>query len=174
MEDSTRKYASRKLLLLLLIIAGIEQNPGPWTCPPCTKNITRAHYSVQCTCCLSWLHLKCSQLKSLRARKALKQWKGPCCTPLPPPPPSSTPSPPSSPSTTPPTHHQQQPASSEQELNICQVNINGIKSKNTELMHLMTTENIHVYMHPTHQRKALVIKRQKHEICRRLKIIEWL
>jgi hypothetical protein len=33
---STRKYANRKLLLLLLFIAGTEQNPGPYICPICS------------------------------------------------------------------------------------------------------------------------------------------
>ena len=86
------KRSSRKLLLLLLFIAGIEQNPGPYICPACLKNITRRQGCVQCSDCQTWTHLSCSTFKKLKERSTLQQWLGPCCAQPPAPP---TPRPPS-------------------------------------------------------------------------------
>ena len=50
------------LLIILLIMAGIETNPGPTKCGSCAKNLGRSS-SVWCHrwgC--GWVHLKCSGL----------------------------------------------------------------------------------------------------------------
>ncbi len=79
------------LIRLLLLIAGIEQNPGPWFCPVCTKHIGST--SVQCSTCLAWLHVKCSSLKTSKERKKYDNWTGPCCKTTTIPPISRTPPP---------------------------------------------------------------------------------
>ena len=192
-----------QLLQLLLIRAGIEQNPGPdiWPCTICSKFLPEYSTAILCTSCFGWLHVKCSGLKTSKERKKYNHWTGPCCThpssktsnnsPIsstsssipsatpsissvsssitstlpttssnPPPktstrqpilstststnPPSSS-SPPSSPphpSTT--TIPQQPPDSNNTNLNLLQINLNGIKGKISELLHLMSTNNIHI------------------------------
>ena len=118
------------LIRLLLIRAGIEQNPGPWYCNICTKRLSA--FAVQCDCCHKWIHIKCSGLKSTQERKKFNTWYGPCCPPLPP----STPPPP--PPVPPP------PPDFAGNLNILQYNINGISGKLDELLHFMEKDNIKI------------------------------
>ncbi|XP_073822070.1 uncharacterized protein [Musca autumnalis] len=60
------------LLKILLIMAGIEQNPGPTStevtiCSVCHTRITRNLVQFQCSQCLGWCHLRrCSGLASHR------------------------------------------------------------------------------------------------------------
>ena len=91
-KQTKEKATPACLIWLLLIRAGIEQNPGPiWTCPICTKRIISV--CVECSFCKNWLHVKCSGFKTSKERQKLKHWTGPCCTRSPPPqlPPTSTP-----------------------------------------------------------------------------------
>ena len=116
------------MLRLLLIRAGIEQNPGPqiWLCKLCNKKL--ATTSVQCTSCLNWLHVKCSGLKSSKERLKIKKWTGPCC-------------PPSVPGPDPPLP-QQQHGFTDNEFKVLQYNINGVNSKTEELLNLMEVDKI--------------------------------
>ena len=124
------------LIRLLLIIAGVEQNPGPWFCNICTKRLTS--YAIQCDCCLQWIHVKCSRLKSIKERQKFNTWHGPCCQQQPPPPtPPHGPPPPCPP----------QPPSADVNncnLNILQYNINGISGKLDELLHFIEKEDIKI------------------------------
>ena len=138
------------LIWLLLIRAGIEQNPGPWTCSLCHKKLTS--YSVECTTCHQWLHIKCSGFKSHKERLKYTIWKGPCCTtPQPltpqthsptashfsPPPPLSPPPPP------PPPPPQEDPDQTTAfDFKILQYNINGISGKIEELLNYMEANTI--------------------------------
>ena len=68
---------SAQLIRILLLRAGIEQNPGPtpWFCGGCTSRIYRYHQSVECVQCLAWLHFRktrnnCSGLPVLTNRTA--------------------------------------------------------------------------------------------------------
>ena len=66
------------LVRMLLLIAGIEPNPGPipgreWICSVCNQQINeRTQTSVKCNKCNNWCHLcknketNCSQFKSIR------------------------------------------------------------------------------------------------------------
>ena len=66
------------LVRMLLLITGIEPNPGPipgqgWICSVCNQQINeRTQTSVKCNKCNNWCHLRknketnCSQLKSIR------------------------------------------------------------------------------------------------------------
>ena len=51
------------LIRLLLIIAGIEINPGPtprWPCDVCQKSAARN--SIECVICRKWQYLKCAEV----------------------------------------------------------------------------------------------------------------
>lgn len=57
------------LLQLLLVMAGIEPNPGPntniWLCSVCNHQISRNTISVKCNNCNQWCHMKkCTNLQS--------------------------------------------------------------------------------------------------------------
>ena len=66
------------MVRMLLLIAGIEPNPGPipgrgWVCSVCNQQINeRTQTTVKCNKCNNWCHLcknketNCSQLKSIR------------------------------------------------------------------------------------------------------------
>ena len=133
------------LIRLLLIRAGIEQNPGPWYCPICNKATTPT--SVECSKCHEWLHIKCSGFKTSKDRLKYKIWHGPCCnsstnppaasTPPPPPPPTNPPSPP-------PQQFQPQDEENSDNLRLLQYNINGTASKLDELLHYLDKNNIKV------------------------------
>ena len=161
------------LIRLLLFCAGIEQNPGPWTCAVCKKVSSDRLIAVECSKCENWLHVKCSKLKRATDRRKTHIWIGPCCEPTDPP--SSPPQP-----NPPPQHHpspqqhnphlpqhnpapqqsvptlqqpnplQQQPVPQSsspddpEDLNILQININGLYGKLTELLDLLNDKNIHI------------------------------
>ena len=143
------------LIRLLLIRAGVEQNPGPWFCSLCSKKLTS--YSVQCSKCNNWLHIKCSGITS-KQRAKLKTWFGPCCTshqpPARPPNPSTSPPPPNTPPPPPPNNPpppppnppppNQQNNNNSTNVNTLQYNINGIMNKCEELLHYMEKNNIQV------------------------------
>ena len=153
------------LLRLLLIRAGIEQNPGPWNCNICQKRLNPT--SVQCSTCNNWLHIKCSGLDNSRQRSKKTTWTGPCCTNNSVPPANKSPShrrqrprdqPPSRPvraNTPPPAPPPVSPTPShstitsstlpydpEKELKILQYNINGISNKIDETLVYMEENNI--------------------------------
>ena len=133
------------LIRLLLIRAGIEQNPGPWYCPICNKATTPT--SVECSKCHKWLHIKCSGFKTSKDRLKYKIWHGPCCNSSTNPPAASTPPPPPTPTTPPsPPPQQFQPPDEENSdnLRLLQYNINGIASKLDELLHYLDKNNIKV------------------------------
>ena len=142
----------------MLRAGDVEQNPGPWTCPTCTRPLVQSNIcnicttcalctrklasrSVQCSKCTGWLHIKCTDFKTTSERNKAKynSWIGKCCIPQrrtpSPQPPLPPPSPPP-PAPQPPTH----PA----DLQILQLNINGITSKLTELLSYMESHSIHV------------------------------
>ena len=59
---------SASLLQMLLIVAGIETNPGPkrvWDCTVCKKRTDeKKQWSVKCNSCKIWLRWDCSELSS--------------------------------------------------------------------------------------------------------------
>ena len=144
-----------------LLRAGVEPNPGPthYICPICMTKLRQ--YSVKCTCCTSWLHIKWSGLRTAIERKKYPNWIGPCCTrqlppasipqnpPTPPPPPTQRahkaprrqqdrpnrrrPSPPPA-----------RPSREETAFNIVQFNINGIAGKIEELLDYLEKNNIQI------------------------------
>ena len=116
--------------LLLLMAGDIETNPGPpkiYICPKCGKPYKKSLPAVQCSKCLQWFHLACTELQSLN--DYYPQWK---CQDCPRPAPTS--------------QHllQPQPLNSPSTLNILQININGIKNKLNELHLLLIKHNIHI------------------------------
>ena len=129
------EYLPATLIRLLLIRAGVEQNPGPWFCNICTKRLSS--YAVQCDCCSNWIHVKCSNLKSIKERQKFKTWHGPCCSRQPPPSPPPAPPPPTPP--TPPSTPK--PVGN---LNLLQYNINGISGKLDELLHFIEKDDIKI------------------------------
>ena len=111
--------------LLLLKAGDIETNPGPRTdyiCPKCNKKYRRSLPAVQCSKCLNWFHLGCTDLQSLN--DYFPQWTCQIC-------------PKPNPST-----QQLTPAPSD--VNILQININGITNKQQELLQLLKKNNIHI------------------------------
>ena len=143
------------LVRLLLLMAGIESNPGPisYFCPVCTKKLRPNATSVKCTKCLEWVHVRksnnCSQI-------TIKQYSStyicPHClndpfptVPVPITPPSnSTASPPP----TPPPDQTHQPApllpDHNYDLKLLQWNCNGIGNKILELSNFVHTNNIKI------------------------------
>ena len=132
----------------MLIRAGIEPNPGPNTyhCASCKKNL--GAYSVKCTKCEGWLHIKCSRLKNSSERKKFPNWTGPCCSPIPSFHPSKNSPNPSSRSTPPPPPPPQPPQPTtniqQADINILQLNLNGIGNKLEELKNFLKKHNIHI------------------------------
>ena len=55
----------RILILILLLRAGINPNPGPYICPPCNTNIFRTQTIVWCHICW-WIPLNYSGLANLK------------------------------------------------------------------------------------------------------------
>ena len=53
------------LILILLLRAGINSNPGPYTCSSCNHKVLRSQASVWCHVC-GCIHLKCSDLHTLK------------------------------------------------------------------------------------------------------------
>ena len=162
------------LVRLLLLMAGIEPNPGPrptWICPVCNAKVLANAISVECTICHQWVHCRklnnCSKLKSY---KDYDQTSYTCssCIPNLPPRPMPTTSPSSSTSTNTTSTSSTTTTSSTTsslptrpilqihnsvayELLILQWNCNGIKNKLTELTQ---------YLYK-HQLKIAVIQESK-------------
>ena len=65
------------LIQLLLIIAGIEQNPGPprWPCGSCGESA--AQRSLECVQCRGWFHFKCAKVDT---KKIPRHWECPECS----------------------------------------------------------------------------------------------
>ena len=65
------------LIRRLLLIAGIEPNPGPptWSCAVCSQNCPRGRAAVMCNGCKQWCHFRknnnCSDLTKLKDWSAL-------------------------------------------------------------------------------------------------------
>ena len=146
------------LVKLLLLMAGIESNPGPtWICPVCKKKVFNNAISVECNLCHQWVHCRklnnCSNLKSHHYYDT--SYICSSCLHHTPPPPSPPPTPPPTP-TLPDNNpqlpdHQSNLNSKSYELPILQWNCNGLKSKFTELI---------TYLHK-HQLKIAVIQESK-------------
>lgn len=118
------------LLRLLLLIAGVEPNPGPnkiWICSVCNKRINRNSASVKCNKCGEWCHLRvCSSLKT--SRQWSSQYIASCCL--------SNPSSQKVPSSD---------CSYDEELSflkILQLNCNGLTSKFEEITSYMNKNGI--------------------------------
>ena len=70
------------LVKILLLMAGIEPNPGPvYICPVCLVKLKTNSTSVQCNYCLKWVHHRrqnnCSELTSTKEYD--KSYKCPSC-----------------------------------------------------------------------------------------------
>ena len=140
------------LVKILLLMAGIESNPGPYICPVCLVKLRSNTRSVKCTKCLQWLHQRklnnCSGLVNLKDYN--KFYICPDCLhdPLPDPTPaiSPQPSPPATnyPPPSPPQQQQNNNNNRSYDLKILQWNCNGIKSKLTELSNFLHQHQIKV------------------------------
>ncbi len=96
-----KRWVSFLLLLALLLIGGVEQNPGPvsdFLCGLCCMRVTYCGYSVCCSLCDLWYHRKCSNLSlpEIRRLRPDHTWRCPSCSTTPPPPLISSSSPASS------------------------------------------------------------------------------
>jgi hypothetical protein len=152
------------LVKLLLLMAGIEPNPGPtWICPVCTKKVYNHTISVECTKCHQWVHCRkinnCSNLKSYHDYDNTSYICSGCLIPQTssPAPPTLTPATTTNPPVNTPSHtpqssnHQNLLNSTPYELLILQWNCNGLKSKYSELVS-------YLYQH---QLKIAVIQESK-------------
>ena len=134
------------LVRLLLLMAGIESNPGPDICSVCLVKMKKNTKSVWCNKCCLWVHLRkinnCSNLKSVKDYN--KDYICPVCLidPLPnPPSPTNNPQHFSPDPTTSPTI--QTPNTDRQyQLKILQWNCNGIKNKLQELIDFVQNKKI--------------------------------
>ena len=64
------------IVRMLLIMGGIERNPGPqWPCTICTKETL--HSCIQCVVCERWTHFTCAKLDGNRLQYA---WSCRSCT----------------------------------------------------------------------------------------------
>lgn len=115
------------ILRTLLLRAGIEPNPGPdvkkppkWPCPVCRKDASRA--SLQCSRCRNWVHFSpCSKLSSWDDFCRLTFLCQQCSPDL------------------------QQPSMIVKEhLTILQINVNGLRSKVSELTRLAKSKDVDV------------------------------
>ena len=103
--------------------AGIETNPGPkCPCGVCTTNVAWNCYSVLCTDCKHWIHLKCSGLNSTKDYN--KDFRCRIC---------SFPQPQTDPPTTPIVSSRNK----SEDFKILQLNCNGIRGKIDEIIHHM-------------------------------------
>ncbi len=161
------------LVKILLLMAGIEPNPGPvYICPVCLVKLKTNSTSVQCNNCLEWVHHRrqnnCSELISTKDYD--KSYICPSCkinptlfsAALPQPvissptknistkissSPASHSTPPSSPPPPPPVPPSPPiPINQDEEydLNILQWNCNGISNKATELSNFIHQNDIKV------------------------------
>ncbi|KAI5753538.1 hypothetical protein M8J77_001119 [Diaphorina citri] len=130
--STSEQPSPASLLRLLLLMAGIESNPGPstpgniWLCAICKLPIHPNSTSVQCNKCKQWCHLRvCTSLQSHR------QWTtsfiGSCCQSM------------STIHNTPP-----QQSLTNANLKILQYNCNGLTNKIDEILHYMTQNNIQI------------------------------
>ena len=140
---------SAGLVKLLLIMAGIESNPGPYICPVCLVKMRSNTPSVLCNSCNKWVHFRklnnCSKLTSTKDYST--NYKCPKCSndPLqlpnnPNPPPSFNPMPPP----TQPNPNQDPNVYQNYDIKILQWNCNGIKKKLDELIHFIDKHNIKI------------------------------
>ena len=149
---------SAGLVRILLLMAGIEPNPGPdYFCPVCLVKLRKNTRSVQCSKCTKWVHYRtinnCSNLKSIKHYNQ-QTYVCPACLndPLTCSPPTS-PAPPASsaPSQSSPSQPSSQNQSStrpqdnrDYNLKIMQWNCNGINSKMTELTSFVNEHHIKI------------------------------
>ena len=107
------------LIIMLLLMAGIEANPGPrklpqWPCGVCTQDAP--HTCIQCIDCLTWTHFACAQLDP---NNLPHTWTCKDCT-------------------------AQASAPTDSALKILQFNCNGTRGKLDEITHDMKTKNCRV------------------------------
>ena len=121
----------------------IETNPGPqeYTCPACRKRWRRGQWSLQCKICGGWYHWTIACAGVRRSAVAPTNWTCSHHTPQT----NQTP-------ITIQTHNQASltPSSSTTQnskphnINILQININGIRNKQAELKEHILKHNIHI------------------------------
>ena len=153
---STPRNDSPAVISRRLFLAGdIESNPGPnhkYTCPTCLKPITSSRQtkgSVLCNSCGNWTHFTCTTLAS--KKHYTNTWTCSSCPNLPPktpllPTPPTPPPPPPSPPPPPPNHLPAAAPNTHRthNINILQLNIDGINTKKQELTHFIKQHNIHI------------------------------
>ena len=137
------------LVKILLLMAGIERNPGPiYICPVCFVRVRENAQSVICNKCQKWVHLRkqnnCSELKSFKDYN--KSYICSSCSfdPLPDPPSPPSPPSPTSPPSINPAQHRQDNNNTYYDLNILQWNCNGIRTKTAELTDFIKEHQIKV------------------------------
>ena len=144
-------YISARLLSILLIRAGVETNPGPevWICSVCNQRIGSNAKSVQCNCCLEWVHFRCSGLRR-QGQHSLAYVAAGCINsgePRAAPSPPSPPLPPTPPnnmirSARPSLTRGPPPPAVFTALSILQFNCNGIHRKIAEITHFLSSNRI--------------------------------
>lgn len=72
--------------LVMLLIGGVENNPGPrrprFPCTVCSKACKTNHQALACDCCDKWTHKNCVNMSTssyLRLGDSDEQWKCPGC-----------------------------------------------------------------------------------------------
>lgn len=127
---SMEQILPASLLQILLLMAGIEPNPGPvWYCAVCLQELHRNAISVRCNACNKWCHMRrCTDLQSCT------DWSpafvGQCCLQAPP-------------TTQNPPNHSNVRGSTTP-LKFLQYNCNGITSKIDEILKFMHDNGIKV------------------------------
>ena len=177
---------SPAVISLLLTLAGdIESNPGPQTqyiCPVCSQNITstkRTRGSVQCSSCKEWIHTTCTTLNNIRQHH--NTWVCDRCNTI-----TNTPVTPNTtyttPSNNPPTHtatttipntsqplrtnNTPTPHTRTRNINILQLNVDGLRTKLSEIEQFLHKHNIHIALLQetklTHTHKTPHIRHYSH------------
>ncbi|GAB0099134.1 hypothetical protein DMENIID0001_149740 [Sergentomyia squamirostris] len=136
--SARKQWSLATLLLMLLLLAGIETNPGPvWTCSVCRTPIRRSVASVLCNGCRNWCHLRrCAGLGS--GGDWSDSFRASCCLGPVPSPPSAAAhrtAPPSSVASAP-------PGPVGPGFGIMQLNCNGLRNKIDELVNFMCNNRI--------------------------------
>ena len=75
------KTTPASLLLLQLLMAGIEPNPGPAqkvNCKVCSRQMKTQ--TIRCHQCKEWMHLKCSGMRKTAEYLSQPDWRCPPCT----------------------------------------------------------------------------------------------
>ena len=132
-------------LLLLTLSGDIETNPGPTTypCPTCQQDYNRRVGSIQCPQCWSWTHYN-TRCAGVRYNHAPPGWLCLACHPTHNITPQTTTQGSATPPNIPTPASHPSPPQRIPQLNILQLNIDGIRNKHLELKATLKDRHIHI------------------------------